>query len=126
MSKQNGYKDITTRNGMKVEMYKYLFSSRRNTTIVDHIFNQFLPSFSEEVYKIKISDITLATQLQKKEVEIFIPIWEQFANDTLPLHDGIYYPIGDNVPNWSRKITKALEARLKYLGYKNYKLIYGE
>lgn len=121
---KENYKEIYSRNGMKLEFYRFLFSKNMNKmNVVDRLVERIFPDLHKQIKTYKKGGNNLAVELQKKESEIFINVWTKCKEYSIPLHDAIYYPKNnERLKDYEKKVKNKLENRLNEMGYKDYTL----
>lgn len=114
-------KKLDSDNYIKDENGDYLKESRIITKKDGKTYTKKI-----KVYKQPHEKVYLTTILQQIESDIFIGVWEQFSDMSIPLHDCLYFPYdasGRKIKNIEPKILKALADKFEEYGIDGYDLV---
>lgn len=114
-------KELNEGNYLKDEEGEYIrkaleVKKKDGTTYVKNI----------KVYKDRCDKNYITTVLQQIESDIFISVWEDYSDMTIPLHDCLYFPYdhtNKRIKNMEPKIIKSLEAKFNEFGITGYQLV---
>jgi len=111
---QYEYISIKNRKDVKKELFRFLYSKINKKNIVSEILKIDYPGIykliiNEKSERRKKHNINLATELQKLESKIFLPVSNNYINDgALTVHDSIYFK-QDLEKNIYKDLTKSLK-----------------